>query len=199
METSLDMMVADPVTIGLEADVSALRAEIEALKCQIAAQEPDDTISIICFSGEWDRLFAALTIAAGSLAMGLEAHLFFTFWGMTALRGVGKANTDGKSFLQTMFNRMLPSGPGRAPLSKFNYGGLGKLLMRKAMKDSGVDDINTLFNDVKDLGAHFHLCDTTTELFGLKCNELSVGDQVDHCGVTSFLSLALKSRMVLFV
>lgn len=198
MVAELQMMVKDDLVEQLQVDVEALRKEVQSLRQRLAAQETDDKVSIICFSGEWDRLFAALTIAAGSLAMGMEVHLFFTFWGMSALRAT-KEREGEKTFLQRMLGRLLPCGPDRAPLSKLNWCGLGKVLMRRLMKQKGVDDIETLFNDVKELGAHFHLCDTTTELFGLRCEDLSVREQADQCGVTTFLSLAFKSKMVLFV
>lgn len=198
MVAELQTMVRDDLVEQLQADVEALRKEVQSLRRRLAAQEMDDKVSIICFSGEWDRLFAALTIAAGSLAMGMEVHLFFTFWGMSALRATEEREGQ-KTFLQRMLGRLLPCGPGRAPLSKLNWCGLGKVLMQRLMKQKGVDDIETLFNDVKELGAHFHLCDTTTEIFGIRCEDLSVRDQADQCGVMTFLSLALKSKMVLFV
>ena len=186
-------------TSALETRLDDLQAEVKALKAQLEAQEVDNQLSIICFSGEWDRLFAALTISAGALAMGMEVHMFFTFWALGALRNAGQMDSNGKSSLQSMFNRILPYGPENAPLSRLNFGGLGKIMMKRVMKEKGVDDIDTLLEEVIELGAHFHLCDTTTELFGLQCHELSVGDQVDQCGVATFLSYALKSRMVLFI
>ena len=186
-------------TFTREARLSALAEEVQALRRQIEAQERTDQVSLVCFSGEWDRLFAALTIAAGALAMGTEVHLFFTFWAVSALRDTGQMRSDGKSFLQSMFSRMLPCGLTSARMSRFNFWGLGKLMMRRVMKQQGVDDLGVLFNEVRDLGAHFHLCDTTAELFGLQRHELSVSDEVDQCGVATFLSRALKSKTVLFI
>lgn len=186
-------------TFAREARLDALAEEVKALRRQIEVREKENQVSLVCFSGEWDRLFAALTIAAGALAMGTEVHLFFTFWAVSALRDTDKMHSNGKSFLQSMFNRMLPSGLDRARLSRFNFCGLGKLMMRCVMKQQGVDDLNVLFDEVRDLGAHFHLCDTTAELFGLRRQELSVGDEVDQCGVATFLSRALKSKTVLFI
>jgi peroxiredoxin family protein len=183
----------------LEARLHGLEADVKELRAQLERQPREDKVSIICFSGEWDRLFAALSIASGALAMGMEAHLFFTFWAVSALRCDGKVNGNGQSFLQSMFGRMLPCGPGRAPLSRFNFGGLGKALMRRVMKEEGVEDIDVLFDEVKELGAHIHLCDTTSTLFGLECHELNGGENVDHCGVATFLSLALKAKVVLFI
>lgn len=192
----------------LETRLGALEQEVKRLESQLE-QDQKNQMSIICFSGEWDRLFATLTIAVGALAMGMEVHLFFTFWAVSALRAEGRMNGNGngsgngngksKSFLQSMFGRMLPIGPTRAPLSKFNYGGLGKLLMKRVMKQEGVEDIDVLFQEAKDLGAHFHLCETTAGLFGLECSELNIGESVDQCGVATFLYYAHRSKQVLFI
>ena len=183
----------------LEGRIRNLELAMTELRQQLNTTRRDDRVSIICFSGEWDKLFAALTLASGSLAMGKEVHLFFTFWAVAALRKKECLEAAGKTRLQSMFNRMLPCGPTRAPLSKLNFMGFGKVMMRKVMKQKGVDDLDILYDEVKELGAHIHLCDTSTELFGLNCRELDTGTRSDMCGVATFLGHAFKSQLVLFV
>jgi peroxiredoxin family protein len=190
----------DDVSVSTsEARLGALEAEVDRLREELASQRRKDQVSIVCFSGEWDRLFAALTIAAGALSMGTEVHLFFTFWAVSALRGAASQQSNGKTFLQSMFTRMLPCGPERARLSKFHFWGLGKRMMKRVMNQQGVDDIGVLFEEVKGLGGHFHLCDTTAGLFGLEPRELNAGEQLDRCGVATFLSYALDSKIVLMI
>lgn len=188
-----------PGSGSVEARLGALETEVESLRKQLEKQRTDDSLSIICFSGEWDRLFAAFTVAAGALAMGMEVHLFFTFWALNALRASGKVKHEDKSILQSLFKRMMPRGLEQAPLSKFNFGGLGRRLVKRVMKDEGVDDIDVLFDELKELGVCLHLCDTTTSLFGLVCQELDVGEDTNQCGVATFLGQALDGRMVLFI
>jgi peroxiredoxin family protein len=194
---SASLAAADPGSV--ETRLDALEAEVKSLREQLEKQRTEDSLSIICFSGEWDRLFAAFTIAAGALAMGMEVHLFFTFWALNALRASGKVKHEDTSFLQAMFKRMMPQGLEQAPLSKFNFGGLGKAMVRRVMKKEGVDDIDVLFDELKDLGVCLHICETTTSLFGLQCQELDVDEGTGQCGVTTFLGQALDSRMVLFI
>jgi peroxiredoxin family protein len=194
----MDTILQVGTTGLLETRLVELESEVRSLREQLD-QQIEERVSIICFSGEWDRLFAALSIASGALAMGAETHLFFTFWGVSALRCNDREDRNGKSLLQSMFGRLLPCGAGRAPLSKYNFGGFGKMLMRRIMKHEGVEDIDALFEEVKELGAQIHLCDTTSGLFGLSCQELDAGDSLDQCGVATFLSLALKSKVVLFI
>ena len=66
--------------------------------------------TIIVFSGDFDRVFAAFIIANGAAAMGDDVTMFFTFWGLNALRKPTKQPTSGKSALQKAFAAMMPMG-----------------------------------------------------------------------------------------
>jgi len=43
-------------------------------------------VTIIVHSGDMDKIYSALIVANGALAMGMEASLFFTFWGLQRLK-----------------------------------------------------------------------------------------------------------------
>ncbi len=45
-----------------------------------------DKTTIIVHSGDMDKIYSALIIANGALAMGMEASLYFTFWGGLRLK-----------------------------------------------------------------------------------------------------------------
>jgi peroxiredoxin family protein len=187
-------------------DINTIQERLKILEKKLNSRRPgyqeqhnSNKISIICFSGEWDRLFAALSIASGSLAMGMEVNLFFTFWAVSALRNGKKENSNDRSFLQAMFASMLPSGIGKVRLSKFNFAGLGKIMLKRVLKNKGMEDIETLFQEVVDMGAKIYLCDNTSELFGLTCNEIHLGQDIQRCGVATFLSEAIKSKTSLFI
>jgi peroxiredoxin family protein len=180
--------------------LTALEAKVGTLQKRLDDSLPKDQVSIICFSGDWDRLFAALTLASGALAMGQEVHLFFTFWGVPALRKGAAASPCGKKDLsQAMMSGMLPCGPCKAKLSKMNFLGLGKFMLQRLMKKNGVDDIDVLMKEVRELGAHIHLCETSAGLFGLSKEELHEHEQINQCGVATFMGHAMKSRFVLFI
>jgi len=176
-----------------------LEEEIQSLRKQLEDQQTDNKVNIICFSREWDRLFAALTIASGALALGSQVQLFFTFWAVCALKDPKKKNQTDRTLMQKAFGRIMPSGFGSAPMSNYHSMGLGKYLFGKHMKKTGIDDIDTLFNDVMDLGAQLHVCDTSSTMLGICCEELLEADKINQCGVTTFLSHALKSKMTLFI
>jgi peroxiredoxin family protein len=50
--------------------------------------------TIIVFSGDLDKVLAAFIIANGAAAMGRPVTMFFTFWGLTALRKSRKAGRE---------------------------------------------------------------------------------------------------------
>ena len=73
--------------------------------------------TIIVFDGDMDKVLAAFVIANGALAMGRPVTMFFTFWGLTALRRTEKQKLP-KSFVEKMFGAMLPRGAKKLKLSK---------------------------------------------------------------------------------
>ena len=42
-------------------------------------------LSIIAFSGDFDKLTAVFTLGTGAAAVGYEVNIFFTFWDSTPL------------------------------------------------------------------------------------------------------------------
>ena len=99
--------------------------------------------TIIVFDGDMDKVLAAFVIANGALAMGRPVTMFFTFWGLTALR---KPTASGvrKSPVEAMFGKMLPKGTGKLKLSRMNMGGLGTAMMRRIMQDKNIDSLEDM-------------------------------------------------------
>ena len=44
-----------------------------------------EKLTIVVHGGDMDKIYSALIIANGALSMGMEASLFFTFWGLQRL------------------------------------------------------------------------------------------------------------------
>lgn len=183
----------------IEKGLNNFEEKLKKLDQELQRIKNEDSVSIVCFSGDWDRLFAAFTIANGALALGKEVHMYFTFWGATAVRKKAKHSNNNKTIAQKMLGWILPKGVSQAPLSKMNMGGLGKRMMGKMMRKKGVDDLPTLVQQARDLGVNFHYCDTSLQLFGWSNEDLLDGEDSDWCGVSTFLSLAFKSRVTLFI
>jgi len=182
-----------------EERIQRLEEEVLGLKAQVENAKPKNMLALVCFSGEWDRLFAAFTIANGALALGMEVHMFFTFWGAAVARNGRPATGRDQDALQRAFSGMLPQQASAAPLSRFHFFGLGKFFMRRLMKKKGVEDLPALIQTARDLGVHMHYCDTSLQLFGWCPEDLIGADKSDWCGVSTFLSIANRSRSTLFI
>jgi peroxiredoxin family protein len=176
-----------------------MEAKIVELEERLRVTEGKESVSIVVFSGEWDKLFAAFTIANGALALGKEVHMFFTFWGSTALRQADSPGGTNQNFSQWVLNAILPKCADKTPLSRMNLFGMGRFFVKKLAKEKGVDTLPQLIHDAEDLGAKMHCCDTSMQLFGWDCASLRQGDASSLCGVASFLSEAMQSKTTLFI
>jgi hypothetical protein len=100
-------------------DMQNIETEFTELKSQLAALDKktaEDKLSMVVFSGDLDKIIAAFVIATGAVAMGMDAVMFFTFWGTPVLRDA-KKSVGGKDTFGKMFGAMLPKGLGKVKLS----------------------------------------------------------------------------------
>ena len=102
---------------NVEKQLAELKSRIEVLD----KKSTDPKVSMIVFSGDLDKVLASFVIATGSVAMGMEVVMFFTFWGTPVLRDKNKS-VGGKDTMGKMFGKMLPKGTGAVKLSQMNMG-----------------------------------------------------------------------------
>jgi peroxiredoxin family protein len=153
--------------------------------------------TIILFSGDFDKVMAALIIANGALAMGDDVTIFFTFWGLNALRKIQKVNATGKSTLQGMFSRMMPRGITKLGMSKMNFGGMGVSMMNRVIKEEGAMTLPELLDAAIEQGVKLVACTMTMDLLGFKKDELL--DGVEYAGVAAYLAEADEANVNLFI
>jgi peroxiredoxin family protein len=153
--------------------------------------------TLIVFSGELDKLLAAFVIAVGASAMGDDVTMFFTFWGLNALRRQVKASAKGKSFLQRMFGRMMPRGSTHLTLSHMNFAGVGPRLMRRVMRQQNVASLEELMATAREEGVKMIACTMSMDVMGIKREELIEG--LDYAGVATYLGEADEANVNLFI
>jgi peroxiredoxin family protein len=154
--------------------------------------------TIILFSGDFDKVMAALIIANGAAAMGDDVTIFCTFWGLNILRKTEKVPTEAKkSTLQSMFGRMMPKGTRKLGLSKMNFAGAGSPMMRKATKDAGGMSLEELFDSALEQDVKFVACTLSMEILGFTEDELI--DGVEYEGVAAYLAKADEANVNLFI
>lgn len=194
-------MTVIETTIEREHETAALLDRIAALEARIAALEAhpaqgiEDRLAMVVFSGDLDKVIAALIIATGAASMGLETSMFFTFWGLNAVKK--QKVFAGKNMLEQGFTAMLPGGLGQMGLSQMNFFGAGAQIIRKLMRDHGVMSVEELFDLARELGVRMVVCDMSRELLGVRDDELV--DGLEHGGVATFLGDASRAKVTLFI
>src|SRR5262249_2579513 len=77
------------VAVEVPSQLGALRSDLEKAIAEVRERTPEDRAAIVVFSGDLDRVLAAFVIATGAAAAGLETSMFFTFWGLSAVKKKG--------------------------------------------------------------------------------------------------------------
>jgi peroxiredoxin family protein len=156
-----------------------------------------DRVTLVVLSGDMDRVMAAFIIATGAAAMGMQVTMFFTFWGLNAIRKQGAAS-GARDWLRRMFGLLNRGGADRLPLSRFHFGGLGTRMMKTVMKQHRMPGIPELMETAQDLGVRFIACTTTMGLMGITKDTLIDGvDQL--AGVSTYLAEARQGSVNLFI
>ncbi|MCX6626362.1 MAG: DsrE/DsrF/DrsH-like family protein [Candidatus Solibacter sp.] len=152
-------------------------------------------ITIIAFSGEMDRLMAALMLATGAAAMGMRVSIFFTFWALAAVRK--ENNFRGKGFTDRLLTAMLPRGPEKLRLSRWNMLGLGRPFFSHVLRKRHVETLASLFLLARELGVRMVACQTAMEVMGLRREEMLEG--IEFGGVATCLDAVQNSGSSLLI
>ncbi len=151
--------------------------------------------SIVVFSGDMDKLMAAYIIGTGAAAMGMEVVMFHTFWGLRALK---KNVHTGQGLFGKMIGFMYGGDITKAMPSKFAFGGIGRWMFKKMMKDKGVTSLLELRQMAIELGIQLLPCQMSMDVMEIRHEDLidEVGDVV---GVAAFVAHAEESQIQLFI
>lgn len=148
--------------------------------------EPIKKVSIVVSKGSLDGIYPGLIMANGARMEGIEANLFFTFFG---LYGVMKGYQDNIK-ISTVGNAAmrvpdakgfpLPSVLGMIPgMSAFATN-----MMKKEMEALDIPPVSEFVEMISDAGGHLYACKATVDMFHLNENDfvpqmekvLTVGD-----------------------
>ena len=158
-------------------------------------EEKRKKLAMVVFSGDLDKLFAAFSIATGAAASNMDVTMFFTFWGLRALKK--KAKT-GKSFLGRMLGLFYGGDINRASPSKMSFGGLGRWMFKKMMKAKRVPSLAEMRQTAIDLGVKLHGCQMSMAVMEIPKEKMI--DEVAQCvGVATFIEQAQQADVTLFV
>ena len=178
----------------IEQRIKDLEEQMEDVKRNM----PQDHLSMVVFSGDLDRLLAAFIIAVGASAMFERVVMFFTFWGIPAMRDI-KKHLKKADVIASMFDKMLPKGSTKLKLSQMHMAGLGTNMMKGLMKKKGVMSLEDLMKAAADYGVEIVICEMSMDLMGFSLEELINYPNISLGGVAKFLQEAGESKVTLFI
>lgn len=150
--------------------------------------------SIVVFSGDMDKVMAAFIIATTAAASGIETSMFFTFWGLQALK---KKVPTGRTLFERMLSMFLRDIDSIGP-SKLNMGGMGRWMFKKMMKQHQIATLPELRQMAVDLGVKLLACQMSMDVMGIRREDL-IDEVTDVVGAATYIAEANQSHITLFI
>jgi peroxiredoxin family protein len=156
------------------------------------------TLSVMVTKGTLDWAYPPFIIASTAAALGWEATLFFTFYGLALLK------KDLRPHISPLGNPAMPMkmpfGPEWFRDIEWNmpnllmagvpgFESVATSLMKKTLKNKGVADIVELRELCIDAGVKLVACQMTVDLFGWKRDEF-IPEVSDWAGAATYLNSA---------
>lgn len=153
------------------------------------ARDPITKVSIIISKGSLEGIYPGLIMANGARAEGIDADLFFTFFGLDAVHRARhehiKLATVGNPGLH--FATMLGGLPGvSSVMTHYMTHKMGKL---------DIPSIPEFIEMIADTGAGLYACKASVDLFGLEKNDL-IPQVMDIITVGEFYEKAAGGEII---
>ncbi len=131
-----------------------------------AGGEKPRKVAIICSKGSLDMAYPGLILANAARMMGIEAVLFFTFWGMDVIheKRVDKLHTGIVGNPATHMPAMLAGLPG--------VEGLATKMMKKKMDELEIPTVRELIEMLDDAGAELYGCQMAVDMMDIDEEDL---------------------------
>lgn len=133
-------------------------------------------LALIIHSGTLDKLYSALTLSSTAVAMDIEAHLYFTFWGLSMLVKGGMEKASLPSTYAHLEDQM------KKNLEKMKYPSPYEMLKR--LKNSSLLKI--------------YACSPSMRMFDVKEEDL-IPEVDEIAGAAAFLEVASEASITLFI
>ncbi len=131
-------------------------------------------VAIILHSGSYDRVSYAISIASTALALGMDAHMLFTYGG---LKRLAKNHIDnlGEETSEDI-----------------------RQIVARGLALGHIESISTLLKDAKRMGLKVYACVAAMAALNIARGELV--DEVDRSiGLATFLELARDASITLYI
>jgi peroxiredoxin family protein len=120
-----------------------------------------EKVSIVISKGSLEGIYPGLIMANGARMEGIEADLFFTFFGLDAIRKDRYARIK----VATVGNpgMHMPTWLGAIP----GFSALATVMMKRQMEKIDIPPIPEFIELVADSGVPLYACKATVDMFGL--------------------------------
>ena len=169
--------------------------ELQSRLDELSGKNVSKRATLLVFSGDMDRLLTAFILATGGVAMGLEVSMFFTFWGLVALKK--RTLYRGKNIVERMIQFMLPGGPESVGASKMHMFGMGTAFLRAVMKKKNVESLPELIVLAREMEVRMIACQMSMGVMGIVREELI--DGIEYGGVATCIESASHSGITLYI
>ena len=151
--------------------------------------ETIEKVSIVVSKGSLDGIYPGLIMANGARMEGIEADLFFTFFGLDAIR----KDRYEKIKVATVGNPGLhmPTLLGAIP----GFSALATRMMKRQMEKIDIPPIPEFVELVHDSGVHLYACKATVDMFGLTIDDF-VPQVEDIISVGEFYEKAAGGKII---
>jgi len=158
---------------------------------QLDATEPKtiEKVAIVVSKGSLEGIYPGLIMANGARMEGIEADLFFTFFGLDAIR----KDRYAKIKVATVGNPGLhmPTLLGALP----GFSALATKMMQRQMEKIDIPPIPEFIELVADSGAQLYACKASVDMFGLSMEDF-VPQVEDIISVGEFYEKAVGGQII---
>ena len=154
-----------------------------------AARDTIQKVAIVISKGSLEGIYPGLIMANGARMEGIEADLFFTFFGLDAIR----KDRYAKIKVATVGNpgMHLPTLLGALP----GFSALATRMMARQMEKIDIPPIPEFIELVSDSGANLYACKATVDMFGLTMNDF-IPQVTDIISVGQFYDKAAAGQII---
>ncbi len=188
----LDEVRSSPGSVTEEDVRRIVREEVErAFKKDPATRK----VAIIASKGTLDWAYPPFILSTAAAAAGLEASVFFTFYGLNLIR----KDYERRARVSPTGN---PAMPMPIPMADLFAGlpgmkSVATSMMKSMFRSKQVASIGELIEVARESGVRLIACQMTMDVFGYRESDFIEGVEVG--GAAAFLSEARKGHVTLFI
>ena len=200
-------MNAQLENIDMDQWLSSKLDELLPARLQAIEDARTPSMAIIATKGTLDWAYPPFILASTASALGWDSSIFFTFYGLLLLKK--DLDCDVSPLGNPAMPMKMPFGPKwfqdvSWPMPNLLMAGVpgfekvATSLMKKTFKNKGVATVEELRGLCVEADVSLIACQMTVDVFGFDRSEF-IMEVTDYVGATSFLPIAQKSDVCLFM